>query len=97
MHVVITILIVTSLMGAYLSLQPLPKENPRPQRGRGLYVGAWQCPTLTWGDPTLPSALNRFTAEFEKGSGGSSSLWSSGKPLPAKRVTVSATRLTTRP
>ncbi len=25
---------------------------------------AWRCPTLTWGNPTLPSALIRFTSEF---------------------------------
>ncbi|MDX6911223.1 hypothetical protein SJZ84_10350, partial [Hafnia paralvei] len=25
---------------------------------------AWQFPTLAWGDPTLPSALRRFTSEF---------------------------------
>ncbi len=25
---------------------------------------AWRCPTLTWGSPTLPSALFRFTSEF---------------------------------
>ena len=31
---------------------------------------AWQFPTLTWGDPTLPSALRRFTSEFGMGSGG---------------------------
>jgi len=30
-----------------------------------------RCPTLTWGDPTLPSALSSFTSEFEMGSGGS--------------------------
>ena len=35
---------------------------------------AWQCPTLTWGDPTLPSAIHRFTSEFEMGSGGTSAL-----------------------
>ncbi len=35
---------------------------------------AWQCPTLTWGDPTLPSALRRFTAEFGMGSGGTAAL-----------------------
>jgi len=23
---------------------------------------AWRCPTLTWGSPTLPSALIRFTS-----------------------------------
>ena len=42
---------------------------------------AWQCPTLTWGDPTLPSALKRFTSEFGMGSGGSTSLWPPGKPV----------------
>ena len=36
---------------------------------------SWRCPTLTWGDPTLPSALSVFTSEFEKGSGGTHSLW----------------------
>ena len=34
-------------------------------------IKAWRCPTLTWGDPTLPSALSSFTSEFEMGSGGS--------------------------
>ena len=40
---------------------------------------AWQCPTLAWGDPTLPSALRRFTSEFGMGSGGSTALWPPGK------------------
>lgn len=40
---------------------------------------AWRCPTLTWGDPTLPSALKRFTSEFGMESGGSTSLWPPGK------------------
>ena len=40
---------------------------------------AWRCPTLTWGDPTLPSALSIFTSEFEMGSGGSYSLLPPGK------------------
>ena len=31
------------------------------------------------GSPTLPSALSRFTTEFEMGSGGTNSLLSSGK------------------
>ena len=35
---------------------------------------AWRCPTLTWGGPTLPSALSCFTSEFGMGSGGSNSL-----------------------
>ena len=33
-------------------------------------IQAWQFPTLAWGDPTLPSALRRFTSEFGMGSGG---------------------------
>ncbi len=41
---------------------------------KGLF-GAWRCPTLTWGDPTLPSALTCFTSEFGMDSGGSTSLW----------------------
>ena len=41
----------------------------------GLSMGAWRCPTLTWGDPTLPSALLRFTSEFGMESGGSTALW----------------------
>ena len=44
---------------------------------------AWRCPTLTWGGPTLPSALLRFTTEFGMGSGGSIMLWS-----PSKFVTI---------
>lgn len=31
------------------------------------------------GNPTLPSAMLRFTSEFGKGSGGSTALLSSGK------------------
>ena len=33
------------------------------------------------GTPTLSSALNGFTSEFEMGSGGSHSLWPPGKPV----------------
>ena len=40
---------------------------------------AWQFPTLTWGDPTLPSALRRFTSEFGMGSGGTTALLPPGK------------------
>ena len=40
---------------------------------------AWRCPTLTWGSPTLPSALLRFTSEFGMESGGSTMLWSPSK------------------
>ena len=42
-------------------------------------LNAWRCPTLTWGDPTLPSALSVFTSEFEMESGGSHSLMLPGK------------------
>ena len=42
---------------------------------------AWRCPTLTWGSPTLPSALIRFTTEFGMESGGSKLLWSPSKIL----------------
>ncbi|MEN4193951.1 hypothetical protein, partial [Serratia marcescens] len=28
--------------------------------GLSALFDAWQCPTLAWGDPTLPSALRRF-------------------------------------
>ena len=34
----------------------------------------WQCLTLTWGNPTLPSALQHFTSEFGMVSGGSIAL-----------------------
>ena len=44
----------------------------------GFLIGAWRCPTLAWGDPTLPSAIGHFTAEFGMGSGGSNLLWSPG-------------------
>ncbi len=48
--------------------------------GWALHVfDAWQFPTLTWGDPTLPSALRRFTSEFGMGSGGTTALSPPGK------------------
>ena len=48
---------------------------------RVLGLRAWRWPTLTWGNPTLPSALSRFTSEFGMGSGGSNSLWSSSNSV----------------
>ena len=57
-------------------------ETKKPQTlcARGFSeLNAWRCPTLTWGDPTLPSARLRFTAEFGMGSGGSTALWSPSK------------------
>ncbi len=44
-----------------------------------LLFDAWQFPTLAWGDPTLPSALRRFTSEFGMGSGGTTALLPPGK------------------
>ncbi len=44
-------------------------------------IKAWRCSTLTWGDPTLPSTLFRFTSEFGMESGGSKTLWSPSKFL----------------
>ncbi len=41
---------------------------------RAWQFDAWQFPTLAWGDPTLPSALRRFTSEFGMGSGGTTAL-----------------------
>ena len=56
-------------------------KNPAPY-GTGFFLfNAWQFPTLTWGDPTLPSALRRFTSEFGMGSGGTTALQPPGKFL----------------
>ncbi len=56
-------------------------KNPAPY-GTGFFLfDAWQFPTLTWGDPTLPSALRRFTSEFGMGSGGTTALKPPGKFL----------------
>ena len=57
--------------------------------GRERKLDAWQCPTLTWGDPTLPSALSVFTSECGMGSGGSRSLWPPGKPVGVVGVRLS--------
>ncbi len=56
-------------------------KNKRPSLSTEPFVlfDAWQFPTLTWGDPTLPSALRRFTSEFGMGSGGTTALSPPGK------------------
>ena len=61
--------------------QDLGREDERHGKQKGHPFGwplglfdAWQCPTLAWGDPTLPSALRRFTSEFGMGSGGTTAL-----------------------
>ena len=50
-----------------------------PCQGKRNEFNAWQFPTLAWGDPTLPSALRRFTSEFGMGSGGTTALKPPGK------------------
>ncbi len=59
----------------------LKRKNKRPSLSTEPFVlfDAWQFPTLTWGDPTLPSALRRFTSEFGMGSGGTTALSPPGK------------------
>jgi hypothetical protein len=59
--------------------EQLDKKKDLPLGQVFLGIGAWRCATLTWGSPTLPSPLIRFTSEFEMGSGGSVSLWSPSK------------------
>ena len=56
-------------------------QNKKAILSDGLFVliKAWQFPTLAWGDPTLPSALRRFTSEFGMGSGGTTALRPPGK------------------
>ena len=53
----------------------------KPSLPTGLFAkfDAWQFTTLAWGDPTLPSALRRFTSEFGMGSGGTTALRPPGK------------------
>ena len=66
----------------FLNFIRAKRKKPRHFRAGFLdLIGAWRCPTLTWGDPTLPSALLRFTTEFGMGSGGATVLWSPSKIL----------------
>ena len=59
--------------------QKTQAKNPGPYGPGFFFIDAWQFPTLTWGDPTLPSALRRFTSEFGMGSGGTTALKPPGK------------------
>ncbi len=61
------------------SLFPTVYKKSPITMNEALIFDAWQCPTLAWGDPKLPSAIRRFTSEFEMGSGGTNALWSPGK------------------
>ena len=59
--------------------QNVNKKKPISNETGFFIFKAWQCPTLTWGSPTLPSALSIFTSEFGMGSGGTYSLLSPSK------------------
>jgi hypothetical protein len=61
------------------TLLQVKQKTPRFHAGFFVLFDAWQCPTLAWGDPTLPSALRRFTSEFGMGSGGTTALLPPGK------------------
>ena len=50
-------------------------KNPPCLRTRDCLFEVWRCPTLTWGDPTLPSALVCFTSGFGMEPGGAIPLW----------------------
>ena len=54
----------------------LKSENPIPYDTGSFMCSIWRCPTLTWGNPTLPSALRHFTSEFGMESGRTTALWS---------------------
>ncbi len=62
------------------------KKAPHSRAGLFYLFNAWQFPTLAWGDPTLPSALRRFTSEFGMGSGGTTALQPPGKSWCTKRT-----------
>ena len=61
------------------SLNAEKRKAPYFRTGLFSFFDAWQFPTLAWGDPTLPSALRRFTSEFGMGSGGTTALVPPGK------------------
>ncbi len=69
----------TILLVMRMTLSPYP-HSPQTQKNlkylylRFLLIQTWRCPTLTWGSPTLPSALQRFTSKFGMELGGSTAL-----------------------
>jgi hypothetical protein len=71
-------------------LSPRSNKNPVGSRQRGCLIKAWQCPTFTWRNPTLSSALSGFTSEFGMGSGGSHSLWPPGKSFTLRHFRATA-------
>ena len=68
------------------------KKTPNFRSGLLHLFDAWQFPTLAWGDPTLPSALRRFTSEFGMGSGGTTALKPPGKFFMQKRTTFASAK-----
>ncbi len=76
------------LSGLQGGRQPFRTNAKKPIRQDGLFhlFDAWQFPTLAWGDPTLPSALRRFTSEFGMESGGTTALRPPGKFCCQKRI-----------
>ncbi len=65
-----------------------PTQKVHPDGWPFALFDAWQFPTLAWGDPTLPSALRRFTSEFGMGSGGTTALRPPGKFCLSDRFCV---------
>ncbi len=63
------------------------KQKPGLSTGLSALFDARQFPTLTWGDPTLPSALRRFTSEFGMGSGGTTALVPPANSVLSTRLT----------
>ena len=59
----------------------LYKTKTPSHSARGSTFTTWRCPTLTWGSPTLPSALQHFTSEFGMESGRTTALWSPEYPV----------------
>ncbi len=67
------------LVGRVFTDKQQIKKGPVFRLSLSFYLMPWQFPTLAWGDPTLPSALRRFTSEFGMGSGGTTALRPPGK------------------
>ena len=78
--------------------------NDKKQKPRTLRYGVirfrsnsiWRCPTLTWGNPTLPSALRHFTSEFGMESGRTTALWSPEYPVMIHLIILSILLLKTK-
>ena len=65
-------------MSRFLLRDSLSSAKKTPQKKTSyaadlFFLVAWQCPTLTGGDPQLPSALKSLTSVFGMGTGVASS------------------------